>query len=56
MDGSCIKKFLTRNDGIYRSRENRLPSITHEEELKELEELEVGAVAGQKYIHAYWMY
>jgi hypothetical protein len=56
IDGSRLKKFFTPNKGVYGTREISTPSTIQEEELEELEEFEVEAVAGRKYVAGRRMY
>jgi len=55
IDGSQLKMFFTRNEGVHGAREIGTAGTTQEEESEEFEEFEVEAVAGQKCIEGTWM-
>jgi len=56
IDGSRLKQFFTRNEGVHGTQGISTPSTAQEEESEEFEEYEVEAVAGWKYIAGRWMY
>jgi hypothetical protein len=56
IDGSRLKKFFTRNEGVHSTREISTPSTAEEEESEEFKEFKEEAVAGRKYIEGRWMY
>jgi hypothetical protein len=56
IDGSRLKKFFTRNEGVHGTREISTPSSAQAKESEEFEEFEVEAVAGRKSIEGRWMY